>query len=349
MDFREHSINRDWTVEDKIGLLRQMLRIRKFEHGCLRGYINMQMAGWMNLDIGQESIAAGVRSLLGCHDHTISGSRGIGHAIAAGMDFGACMAEFYGKQNGCSKGKSGMFSFFAPDRNHWGCHGLAAAQTPLAAGLAFALKQREISGAVVCFLGDGATNQGVYHESLNLAGLFGLPVVYIIENNLYAMGTSVERSSRFTECLARRAETYGIDWDRFSDADPYEIRARVWTALERARRELKPTVLEIDTYRYYGASIADANHKKYRTPEEIEERRARDPLGLWKNHLLENHWISQDEFDTMLENIKQDVFAAERFAADGAPPTVGDIVTDVYWESDHDTPASRIGRHFFND
>ena len=151
------------------------------------------------------------------------------------------MAELFGKVNGCSKGKGGMFSYYDPGRNHWGCHGLAAAQTPLAAGLAFAVKQREESGAVVCFLGDGAVNQGVYHESLNLAGLFGLPVVCLIENNGYSMGTSVARSSCFKECLARRAETYDIDWDRCGDGDMYELRARVWTALERARHERRPT------------------------------------------------------------------------------------------------------------
>lgn len=307
------------------------------------------MGGWLLLDIGQETIAAGVRSLLGPDDHSITGPRGLGHAIAAGMELGPCMAELYGKRTGCSKGKAGMFSFFAPDRNHWGCHATAAAQTPLAAGLAFGLKQRGIPGAVVCFLGDGSTNQGVYHESLNLAGLFGLPLVYIIENNGYSMGTSVARSSRFTGCLARRAETYGIDWDQFSDANPYEIRAKVGVALNRARLDRRPTVLEIDTYRYYGFSVADSRHKFYRTPEEIEERKARDPLSLWKNHLLANQWLTEDAFETMDAGIKQEASAASSFASDATTPTFEDIGRDVYWESDHDTPASRIGRHFFND
>ena len=258
MNYQEHAINRNWSAEGKIDLYRQMVRIRRFEMTAIKYFYFGKMAGWLILGIGQESIAAGVRSLMGPDDHGISGPRGIGHALAAGVEMGPIMAEFYGRTTGCSKGKAGAFSFFAPAKHHWGCHGIAAAHTPLALGLAFALKQREISGVVFCFLGDGSVNQGVYHESLNLAGLFGLPVIYLIENNEYAMGTSVPRSSKFTECLARRAETYGIDWDHFSDEDPYEMRARIQPAIERAREHSRPTVIEISTYRYYGFTVADA-------------------------------------------------------------------------------------------
>jgi pyruvate dehydrogenase E1 component alpha subunit len=286
---------------------------------------------------------------MGPQDHGISGPRGIGHAIAAGMPMGPGMAELFGKTNGCSKGKGGMFSFYHPSGNHWGCHAIAATQTPLAAGLAFALKQRGIPGAVVCFLGDGAVNQGVYHESLNLAGLFGLPVVYLIENNGYAMGMSVQRSSRFKECLAKRAEGYDIDWDKCGDGDIYQLRAKVWTAVERARHERRPTVLEVETYRYYGFSVADANHKKYRTPEEVEERKKRDPLRLWKEHLVEEGILDGTAAEEIDLRAKAEADDAVKFAAAGEAPTVSDIVRDVYWESDHDTEASRIGRHFFGE
>ena len=349
MDFREHVINREWSAEGKIDLLWQMLRIRRFEQVAQTCYCAGKMGGWLILDIGQESVSAGVRSVMGPLDHSISGPRGLGHALAAGMEFGPCMAELFGKANGCSKGKGGMFSYYDPGRNHWGCHGLAAAQTPLAAGLAFALKRREIPGAVVCFLGDGAVNQGVYHESLNLAGLFGLPVVYLIENNGFSMGTSVARSSRFKECLARRAETYDIDWDRCGDGDIYELRARVWTALERARHEQRPTVLEVDTYRYYGFSVADANHKRYRTPEEIEERKKRDPLAGWRRNLEREGILDRVAAEEMDLAAKAEAAEAVKFADAGPPSTIEDIVKDVYWESDHDTPASRIGRHFFGE
>jgi len=348
MDSRQHPINLAFTPEAKIDLYRQMVRIRRFEQAALMYYTVGKMGGLLILSIGQESVSTVVRSLMGPEDHGISGPRGIGHALAAGMDMGPCMAEHFGKANGCSKGKGGMFSFYAPDRHHWGCHGLAAAQTPLAAGLAFALKQRETPGAVVCFMGDGAANQGVYHESLNLAGLFGLPVVYLIENNGYSMGTSVARSSRFTECLARRAETYDIAWDKTGDGDVYDLRVRVWAALERARREQRPTVLEVDTYRYYGFTVSDANAKKYRTPEEIEDRKKRDPVKLWRFRLAEENILDEGSAEKIDQDAKAEAAAAVKFAEAGPVPEMREIMEDVYWETDHDTDRSKIGRHFFD-
>ncbi|MEO5917780.1 MAG: thiamine pyrophosphate-dependent enzyme [Luteolibacter sp.] len=346
---QEHDINRTWSAESKIDLYRQMMRICRFEQAALKHYNAGKMAGFLVLNIGQQSVATGVRSLMGPDDHSISGWRGMGHALAAGMEMGPCMAELFGKTNGCSKGKSGAFSFYAPAKHHWGCHATAAAQTPLAAGLAFALKQREIKGVVFCFLGEGSVNQGVYHESLNLAGLFGLPVIYIIENNGYAMGTSVSRSSVFKDCLARRAETYGIDWDLIGDADPYEMRARIQPAIDRAREHQRPTVLEISTYRYFGSNVADANHKRYRTPEEIEEKKSRDPMMLWGLRLINEGLLDEAGLEEISRQAKAEALAAVAFAENGAPPVVSDICSDVYWETDHATESSKIGRHFFND
>lgn len=160
MNFRDHHINRTWFAEEKIDLYRQMVRIRRFEQAALKCYQAGKIGGWLILGIGQESLAAGVRSLMGPRDQGISGPRGIGHALAAGMEMGPCMAEFFGRRNGCSKGMAGAFSLFDPARRHWGCHGLASAHTPLAAGLAFALKQKAVPGVVFCFLGDGSVNQG---------------------------------------------------------------------------------------------------------------------------------------------------------------------------------------------
>jgi pyruvate dehydrogenase E1 component alpha subunit len=286
---------------------------------------------------------------MGKNDHSVSGFRGLGHALAAGIGMGPIMAELFGKLNGVSKGKAGAVSYFAPDLHHWGAYVLAAAHSPLAAGFAFALKQRGIQGAAICFMGDGSVNQGVYHESLNLAGLFGLPVVYLIENNGYALGMSVARSSRFKECLARRAEGYDIEWDHFGDGDPYEIRARVSDALQRAYTESRPTVVEIETYRYYGFHVGDANTKKYRTPEEIEERKSRDPLSLWRKHLAEEGILDEASAERMDLDAKEEAREAVKFAEAGEVPSISDIVSDVYWESDHDTEASRMGRHFFGE
>lgn len=348
MNYQQDPINLSWSAAEKVDLYRQMTRIRRFESAALKRYCRGKMAGFLVLSIGQESVAAGLRSLMGPHDHSISGWRGMGHALAAGMEMGPCMAELYGKRNGCSKGKAGAFSFFEPARHHWGCHATAAAHTPLAAGLAFGLKQREIPGAVLCFLGDGAVNQGVYHESLNLAGLFDLPVIYIIENNGFAMFTSVSRSSAFTSCLARRAETYGIDWDLLDDSNPYELRAKLQPALERARHHQRPSVIEISTYRYYGSHAADANHKKYRTPEEIEERKLRDPLLLWRQHLAAEGILSEAAATAIHDEASAEAAAAVQFAEVGAAPGIPDLMQEVYWESDHATPGAMTGRHFFD-
>jgi pyruvate dehydrogenase E1 component alpha subunit len=174
-------------------------------------------------------------------------------------------------------------------------------------------------------------------------------VIYIIENNGYTMATSESRSSRFTGCLARRAETYGIDWDLFSDEDPYELRARIQPAINRATQHQRPTVLEISTYRYYGATVSDANHKKYRTQSEIDEHKARDPLMLWENQLIKDQIIDKAGLEDISATAKAEAAAAAIFAEQSAPPGISDIGRNVYWESDYDTDASKIGWHFFDD
>ncbi len=260
------------------------------------------------------------------------------------------MAEMYGKQTGCSKGKGGSMHFFAPDKNFWGGHGIVAGQTPLGLGLAYGLKYLGREGCCLCYLGDGAVNQGAFHESLNIASLFGIPVVYVIENNGYSMGTSQERSSAFNGCLAQRAEAYAIEWDVVNGSDLYEVRAKSHIAMERARKEHKPTVLEIDTYRYYGHSVADANHKKYRTPEEIENYKTNhDPIMVFERKLLTEGVLTDDLVKSINDAAKSEAAASAKFADESPAPTIADISTDVYWETDNNTPASKIGHHFFND
>ena len=240
--------------------------------------------------------------------------------------------------------------FFAPDKNFWGGHGIVAGQTPLGLGLGYGLKFKGLEGCALCFLGDGAVNQGAYHESLNLAALFDIPVVYIIENNGYSMGTSQKRSSAYKDCLAQRAEAYDMEWDVVNGEDFYEVRAKTHIAMERARKEHKPTVLEIMTYRYYGHSVADANHKKYRSPQEIEDYKTNhDPINLWQQRLVTEGLFTDGEATTMSKEAKLEADAAVKFADESAPPTIEDITKDVYWETDNDTEASKIGRHFFND
>jgi len=349
-DFGNSAINQSLTAEQKIGLFTLMVRIRRFEQAALKYYNAGKMGGFLHLYIGQEAVAVGTISLAGSNDHFITAYRDHGHALAVGMGMNECMAEMFGKQSGCSKGKGGSMHFFAPDKNFWGGHGIVAGQTPLGLGLAFGLKYLEREGCCLCYLGDGAVNQGTFHESLNLSGLFEIPVVFVIENNGYSMGTSQERSSAYSGCLAQRAEAYGIEWDVIDGSDVYEVRAKTHVAMERARKQHKPTLLEIDTYRYYGHSVADANAKKYRTPEEIENyKQNHDPIALLRRRLLAEDLLTDASADAIQLAAAEEAAASVKFADDAPIPTLADISTDVYWETDHNTPASKIGRHFFND
>ncbi len=350
LDFSQSPINQALTPEHKLELYSQMVRIRRFEQVSLKYYQSGKIGGFLHLYIGQEAVAVGTISLGGEHDHYITAYRDHGHALAVGMGMNECMAELFGKQTGCSKGKGGSMHYFAPDKNFWGGHGIVAGQTPLGLGLAYGLKYLDRKGACLCYLGDGAVNQGAYHESLNLAALFDLPVIYVIENNGYSMGTSQKRSSAFRDCLAQRAEGYDMEWDVIDGSDIYEVRAKTQIAMERAHNENRPTILEIFTYRYYGHSIADANHKKYRTPEEIEDyKQNHDPINVFRRKLMEEGVLSEEQDKEITKAANEEAAAAVKFAEDSPSPTVADISTDVYWETDNQTDASKIGHHFFND
>ncbi|MDZ4288673.1 MAG: pyruvate dehydrogenase (acetyl-transferring) E1 component subunit alpha [Prosthecobacter sp.] len=343
-------INQKLTAEDKIELYRKMSRIRRFEQVSLQHYQGGQMAGFLHLYIGQESVAVGTISLLGENDHVITAYRDHGHALAVGMGMNECMAELYGKATGCSKGKGGSMHFFAPDKNYWGGHGIVAGQTPLGLGLAYGLKYRGLKGAALCYLGDGAVNQGSFHESLNLAALWDLPVIYIIENNGYSMGTSQARSSAYRSSLAERAEGYGMAWETFVGEDIYVVRERTQVAIERAHKESKPTVLEIATYRWEGHSVADANRLKYRTKDEVERyQREHDPLLVWKRRLLNEGLATEADLKKIDREAQQEAEASAEFAKSSPYPEPESIFEDVYWEVDNKTEAGQTGRHFFND
>jgi len=342
-------VNLSLTAEAKIQLLRDMVRIRAFECVALQHCQVGCLGGFLILQIGQEAIPVAVRSMMGPHDHSICSLRGMGTAIAAGMSMREGMAELFGKATGCAKGKGGLFGFYAPEYNHWGGHGYAATQTALAAGLAFGLKYQDKTGAVFCYLGDGAVNQGVFHESLNLASLFSLPVIYLIENNGYAMGTSVRRSSAINGSLAQRAAGYNIEWDLINGDHVYDIRAKLQPAIERAYSDRRPTVLEIATYRFEGFSVADANKFRYRTKQEVEERRENhDPLDLWTTQLWRENLLDQYG----LSRIRADAYAeakdAAAYAKASAFPAPAAIMDDIYWEVDYATAAGTTGRHFFS-
>jgi len=345
--FKDAPVNQQLSPEERIRLYTDMVRIRRFEERTLRVYQQGKIGGFLHLYIGQEAIATGTVSLMGEHDHVITAYRDHGHALAVGMTMNECMAELQGKATGCSKGKGGSMHFFAPDKNYWGGHGIVGGQTPLGAGIAFALKYRGLKGCCLCFMGDGAVNQGAFAEALNLASLWSLPVIFIIENNGYSMGTSLQRSSAAFP-LARRADGYAMDWDVLNGANIYEVRAKTWEAMKRAHESCRPTLLEMKTYRYRGHSMADP--EKYRDKAEVEEyKRKHDPINLYLEDLVADGILDRDRAAEIDKAAREEADASARYADESPFPPPEDIFSDVYWETDHPDQRTSQGRLFFND
>ena len=236
--------------------------------------------------------------------------------------------------------------FFAPDKNFWGGHGIVGGQTPLGLGMAFALKYKGIKGACLCYMGDGATNQGPFYESLNLASLWDLPVIYIIENNGYSMGTSESRHSA-GEPLARRGEVFDIDCSLSDGHDVYEVRFNIHEALRRAHQTSRPSVLEIITYRYRGHSVADPD-QTYRSKEEIEEyKENKDPISLFKSKLIKEGVLSEEMFLELDKKAKSEADASAEFASSSPLPDQAELMDDVYWETDNPSEKKSEGTIFF--
>ncbi len=340
------ALNAALTAGQKIEFYRTMVRIRRFEERCLRSYQHGKIGGFLHLYIGQEAVAVGCCSVMRENDHVITAYRDHGHAIAVGMPLNPLMAELYGKATGCSKGKGGSMHFFDPSRRYWGGHGIVGGQVPLGTGLAFALKYKGARGAALTFLGDGAVNQGSVHEAYNLAALWDLPVVFIIENNGYSMGTSQARSSAGD--LARRAESYDMAWDVCNGHDFYEVREVTDRLLALAREQSKPSVLEIKTYRYRGHSVSDPD-STYRDKAEIEEyRRTRDPIQLFHNSLVAEGVLTDALAEKIDAEARDESETAAAFAEASPYPAVADITKDVYWEEDNPGQKKSQGRIFFD-
>ncbi len=352
IDYALTPINASLSREQKIDLYRTMVRIRRFEERSLRAYQGKNSAGgtniggFLHLYIGQEAVAVGCCSLMGKDDHVITAYRDHGHAIAVGMDTKPLMAELYGKITGCSKGKGGSMHYFAPDKNFWGGHGIVGGQIPLGTGLAYALKYQGKKGAAMAFMGDGAVNQGAVHEAYNLASLWNLPVVFVIENNGYSMGTSQARSSAGE--LAKRAAGYDMEWGQCNGHDLYEVRAVMDHFLTKARERNRPSTVEIDTYRYRGHSVADPDNT-YRTKAEIEEyRNNKDPIQVCLHKLLAEGVLTDAIAEKIDAEARTEAEIAAEFADASPYPTVEDIQKDVYWESDHPAERKSSGRLFFD-
>ncbi|MEI6860948.1 MAG: pyruvate dehydrogenase (acetyl-transferring) E1 component subunit alpha [Verrucomicrobiota bacterium] len=339
-------VNASLAPDAKIALYRTMLRIRRFEERSLRAYQAKKIGGFLHLYIGQEAVAVGCCSLMGKNDHVITAYRDHGHAIAVGMELNPLMAELYGKATGCSKGKGGSMHYFAPEKNYWGGHGIVGGQIPLGAGLAYAIKYKGLKGAAMAFMGDGAVNQGAVHEAYNLAALWSLPVIFVIENNGYSMGTSQARSSAGE--LPKRAEGYGMAWGVIDGHDLYEVRAGMDKFLRAAREQSKPAVVEIRTYRYRGHSVADPDNT-YRSKAEIEDYRSKkDPLQVFQSSLIAEDILSPALIEQLDAEARAEADVSADFAEASPYPTPADIQSDVYWEADNPSQRKSQGRLFFD-
>ena len=317
--------------EELLKLYRKMLLIRRFEERAGQLYGMGLIGGFCHLYIGQEAVAVGVQSIKQDGDQIITGYRDHGHMLAAGMDPREVMAELTGRAGGSSKGKGGSMHMFSPKDDFYGGHGIVGAQVPLGTGLAFANRYRKNGKVSFTYFGDGAANQGQVYESFNMAELWRLPVVYVIENNQYAMGTSVERSSSETH-LFKRGTSFNIPGEQVDGMDVLAVQAAAAKAAEHARSGKGPYILEMKTYRYRGHSMSDP--AKYRTREEVDEiRKTRDPIDHVEEMLEAKGWADEATLKAVDAEVKRIVADAADFARTSPEPEPSELYTDVYTEA----------------
>ena len=310
-----------------------MQLIRQFELMAEEKYkMEGKIRGFFHAYIGQEAIAAGCMTATKPEDSFITGYRDHGLAIAKGVSVNSCMAELYGKATGNAKGKGGSMHFFGKDVNFFGGHGIVGAQIGTGAGLAFAEQYRDTDNVVLCFFGDGAARQGILHETFNLAMLWKLPVIFICENNQYAMGTSVQRSSNVVD-IYKLADAYEMPADVVDGMRAETVHESVARAVKRAREKGGPTLLEIKTYRYKGHSISDP--QKYRTKEELEEYKAKDPLGILLNTIKEGKIASDEEIAQINKRVEEAVTECVKFAEESPWPADDEVLKDVYVDQNY--------------
>ena len=321
---------REANKDELLGYYKGMLLIRRFEERAGQLYGMGQIAGFCHLYIGQEAVITGCKAAMKDGDQVITGYRAHGHSLAVGMTPEEVMSELTGRAAGCSKGKGGSMHMFSDEKRFYGGHGIVGAQVPIGAGLAFANKYTENGQVCLAFFGDGASNQGQVYEAFNMAKLWDLPVVFIIENNQYAMGTSVQRASAETE-LYKRGISFEIEGHLVDGMNVLEVRDMVQMALDHARSGKGPMILEMKTYRYRGHSMSDP--AKYRSRDEVTKtRETSDPIEAAKARLLKEKWASEDDLKEIDKEIKDKVKAAADFAVEAPEPDASELWTDVLLE-----------------
>jgi pyruvate dehydrogenase E1 component alpha subunit len=309
-------------------LLRDMLLIRRFEEKSAQMYGLQKIGGFCHLYIGQEAVAVGTISALDLtRDYVVTAYRDHGHAIACGMDPKELMAELFGKATGCSKGKGGSMHFFSAEKHFLGGNGIVGAQIPVATGVGLTLRNQKKKGVVLCYFGDGATHQGALHESLNMARIWNLPVIYIIENNQYGMGTDFRRVSAVTD-FYKIADAYNMPGEQVNGMNVLEVYEATKKYMKIAIEEGIPSLLEIRTYRYKGHSMSDP--AKYRTREELEEYKKMDPILILKSYMFNQKMLTDEEFKELDAEIKKICEEAVRFAEESPEPSLEELYKDVY-------------------
>ncbi|MEO6869653.1 MAG: pyruvate dehydrogenase (acetyl-transferring) E1 component subunit alpha [Ginsengibacter sp.] len=309
-----------------------MLLLRRFEEKAGQMYGMQKIRGFCHLYIGQEAIAAGCMTATNPDDIFITAYRDHALAIAKGVSAKSCMAELFAKATGCSKGKGGSMHFFGVKEKFFGGHGIVGAQIGTGAGLAFAEQYKGTDNVVLCFFGDGAARQGMLHETFNMAMLWKLPVIFICENNNYAMGTSVKRTSNVMD-IYKLADAYEMPGDQVDGMQPETVHDAVSRAVKRAREKGGPTLLEIKTYRYKGHSMSDP--AKYRNKEEMEEYKLKDPVETTLEKLKKNFGLKDDEVEKISERVKAEVEEAVKFAEESPLPNDDELLKDVYAQEDY--------------
>jgi pyruvate dehydrogenase E1 component alpha subunit len=309
--------------------LRQMLLIRRFEEKAGEAYSLGKIGGFCHLYIGQEAVGVGCLSQLRPDDYIVTTYRDHGHALARGISARSVMAELFGKATGCSRGKGGSMHLFDASLGFLGGHGIVGGHIPLAAGIGFGIRYRKRDQVAVCFFGEAAINNGAFHEALNMAGIWKLPCIFICENNRYGMGTALDRATA-TWNISERAASYDMSREVVDGQDLLEVMAAMDRAVVRARRPAAPTLLEIRTYRFVGHSMSDPIHGHYRTKEEVEAHRQRDPIILWGERLKADGLIDGEGIQTLDDEVKAEVQDAYDFADQSPDPEPEELWTDVY-------------------
>ncbi|MBA2686882.1 MAG: pyruvate dehydrogenase (acetyl-transferring) E1 component subunit alpha [Gemmatimonadaceae bacterium] len=313
-------------------LFRSMMIQRRFEEKCAEAYALGKIGGFCHLYIGQEAISTGTMSILRPDDYVITAYRDHGQALARGITPRSVMAELFGRIDGCSSGKGGSMHMFDKETNFLGGHGIVGGHIPIATGVGFAIKYRGGDQCIVCFFGEAAVNIGAFHEALNMASLWELPVIYVIENNRYGMGTAISRSTA-NEDVVVRANGYRMIGESVDGQDVFAVREAMGRAVERARKEKRPTLIEMRTYRFMGHSMSDAVSGTYRSKDELEENMKRDPIVLLHNMMYEDGEFTEGELKKIDDEAKAIAQDAWDFADASPEPPLEELYTDILVDS----------------